>query len=206
MEPQELEIINGALNLFRCYGLKGVTMDDVAKELGISKKTIYKYFENKADLIHKIILHVNSTIEKELLRIHSETCNPIDELIAIEQVVYNIVKRNNPSLNEQLKQLYPASYEYLTENRHHVVHSIISKNIEKGQKDGWYRDDACKGIVSFLYCKKVDTNPNEETNVFGSYEMSHIMSQAMTYHVRGIATKKGLDYLEEKLMDTKAII
>ena len=206
MESQELEILNGALGLFRCYGLKRVTMDDVAKELGISKKTIYKYFENKADLIHKIVQHVNSTIESRLIGIHLKSTNPIDELIEIDNVVYEIVKRHNPSLSQQLKKFYPASYEYLYEHRNNVIHKIIAQNIEIGQRDGWYRMDACKEVIGLLYCKKVETIPEEEKKVFGNYDMNHIMGQALKYHVRGIATEKGLEYLEEKLMDTKAII
>lgn len=203
MEEQERDIINGALVMFNKFGLRSVTMDDVAKELGISKKTIYKYFENKADLIQKAVQTVHDTIEATLLEIHKRSTNPIDELMEIDSVVCEIMKKHNPSLRYQLQKYYPRTYNYLYEGRHKLIHKMIRENIEIGQKGGWYREDASKEVISFLYCAKVDTIPEEEEEIFASFDMPFIMNQALVYHIRGIASAKGLAYLEEKFKDNK---
>lgn len=203
MEEQERDIINGALGMFNKFGLRSVTMDDVARELGISKKTIYKYFENKADLIQKAVQTVHDSIQATLMEIHGNSTNPIDELIEIDSVVCKIMKGHNPSLRYQLQKYYPKTYSYLYEGRHSLIHKMIKENIEMGQKGGWYREDASKEVISFLYCAKVDTIPDEEQEVFASFDMPFIMNQALMYHIRGIASAKGLTYLEEKLKDIK---
>ncbi len=199
MEQQEKDIIEGALAMFNKFGLRSVTMDDVARELGISKKTIYKYFENKADLIHKAVRTVYDAIHETMQEIHESATNPIDELIQIDEVVCMIMKRHNPSLQFQLQKYYPRTYNFLYEGRHKLIHKMISENIALGQKGGWYRADASREIISFLYCAKVETIPEEEEELFASFEMPFIMKQALIYHIRGLATEKGLKYLEEKL-------
>ncbi len=203
MEEQEKDIIHGALGMFNKFGLRSVTMDDVARELGISKKTIYKYFENKADLIQKSVQTVHDAIEETLMAIHNKSTNPIDELVEIDSVVCEIMKRHNPSLRYQLQKYYPRTYNYLYEGRHKLIHKMIRENIEMGQKGGWYREDASKEVISFLYCAKVETIPEEEEEIFASFEMPFIMNQALIYHIRGLATAKGLEYLETKLKDIK---
>lgn len=203
MEEQEKDIIEGALAMFNKFGLRSVTMDDVARELGISKKTIYKYFENKADLIHKAVQTVHEAIQATMADIQANVSNPIDELIEIDHVVCQVMKKHNPGLSFQLQKYYPRTYNFVHEGRHRLIHNMIANNIEKGQKGGWYREDASKDIISFLYCAKVETIPEEEEELFEHYEMPFIMKQALVYHIRGLATKKGLDYLEEKLKDIK---
>lgn len=203
MEEQEQDIINCALGMFSKFGLRSVTMDDVARELGISKKTIYKFFENKADLIQKAVQTVHDAIQQTLEEIHQRSTNPIDELIEIDSVVCEIMKRHNPSLRYQLQKYYPRTYNYMYEGRHRLIHKMIRENIEMGQKGGWYRKDASKEVISFLYCAKVETIPEEEEEIFANFEMPFIMNQALLYHIRGVASPKGLTYLEEKLKDTK---
>ncbi len=203
MEEQERDIINGALGMFYKFGLRSVTMDDVARELGISKKTIYKYFENKADLIQRSVQTVHEAISSTLEEIHKRTTNPIDELMEIDSVVCEIMKQHNPSLRYQLQKYYPRVYNLIYEGRQALFNKMIKENIEMGQKGGWYREDASKEVISFLYCAKVDTIPEEEEETFANFDMPFIMNQALMYHIRGVASSKGLAYLEEKLKDNK---
>lgn len=203
MEDQEKDIIEGALAMFSKYGLRSVTMDDVARELAISKKTIYKYFENKADLVHKSLWTVQDVIRQTLEDIHENSTNPIDELIEIDQVVCDIMKQRNPGLRFQLQKYYPQTYNAMYEGRHKMIHKMISENIELGQRDGWYRTEASKEIISFLYCAKVETIPEEEGELLEQYNMSEVARQALIYHIRGLATARGLEHLEKRLQDIK---
>src|SRR5690606_9286010 len=104
MSGQEQEIILGSLDLFLKYGIRSVTMDDVSSEMGISKKTVYKFFENKADLVHKCVMQVYSTIQASMEAIHSASSNAIDELFEIDKVVKGIMEMHNPGIQFQLKK------------------------------------------------------------------------------------------------------
>lgn len=197
MEKQEQDIIDGALDLFNRYGIRSVTMDDVAGELGISKKTIYKYFENKADVVHRCMLTIFNSVQDSLVQVHRETENPIDELIAISQVMIHILESNNPSLRFQLEKYYPQTFNALYQGRLSLITDVIRENIKKGKKAGYYRKDAETEIIAHLYCNKLKSLPEQE--IIKKFGVKSMMKQGMIYHIRGLSTEKGLKYLEEKL-------
>lgn len=203
MEEQDQEIIAGALGMFQKFGLRSVTMDDVARELGISKKTIYKYFENKADLVHQCVKSILEMVMSHISEIHSQTQNPIDELFQIDDVVGAIMANHNPGMKFQLAKYYPESFRYVEDGRSKLVSKMIFENIENGQKRGYYRTDFEPEIITFLYCHKIETVPEEENRLLSKHDMRKIMQESLVYHIRGIATTKGLTYLEEKLKAIK---
>lgn len=203
METQEEEIIFGALNLFGKYGIRSVTMDDVAREMSISKKTIYRHFENKADLVHKCVMTVYNAIKDSLEVIHKETNNPIDELFAIDKVVREILERHNPGHRFQLKKYYPKTFKAMYDGRKALINRMIAENIENGKKSGFYRGDFNTDLITHLYCSKVETMPDEEEDLANKYNMHELMHQALIYHIRAIASSKGLEYLDEKLKTEK---
>ncbi|MDZ7845508.1 MAG: TetR/AcrR family transcriptional regulator [Owenweeksia sp.] len=200
MENQEQEIVAAAFAMFNKYGVRSVTMDDVARELSISKKTLYKYFENKADLVHKCIRSVYDQVEDALLAVHEQADNAIDELFEIDEVVGRIMENHNPGMRYQLQKYYPQTYNYMYEGRHDLIHKMISENLERGKRDGWFRQDVETDIITFLYCSKVETMPEEDEEMMARHPIKRIAGQSLEYHIRGVATKKGLAYLEEKLM------
>jgi len=201
MENVEKEIMECALGMFNKYGIRSVTMDDVARELGMSKKTIYKYFENKASLVHRSIRARFEEIQQTLLEVHERNSNAIDELIEVDEVVGGIMRNQNPSLRFQLQKYYPETFREVFEGRHELLSSMVSENIERGKSDGLYRKEACTEVISFLYCAKMTTIPEEEMELFETKSMPYVMHQALEYHIRGLATEKGLKYLEKKLKD-----
>lgn len=201
MEKIEKDIVECALGMFSKYGIRSVTMDDVAREMGMSKKTLYKYFENKADLVHKSIKARFEEIQSTLLEIHLRTTNAIDELIEVDEVVGKVMRNQNPSLRFQLQKYYPETYREVFEGRHEMLNAMVQENIESGKRDGLYRKEASTEVVSFLYCAKMETMPEEEVQLFENHSMPFVMHQALVYHIRGLATEKGLQYLEEKLKD-----
>ena len=203
METQEQEIILRTLDLFMRYGIRSITMDDVAREMGISKKTIYRYFDNKADLVHKCVTLVHDTIKSRMEEIHQSAKNAIDELFDIDRVVREILENHNPGVRFQLRKYYPKTYNEVFHGRKQLILKMISENIESGKQNGLYREDVVTDIVAHLYCSKVETLPDEEEQLVNKYNMKPIMRQGLVYHIRGIASPKGLEYLEQKLKSEK---
>ena len=139
METQEQEIILRTLDLFMRYGIRSITMDDVAREMGISKKTIYRYFDNKADLVHKCVTLVHDTIKSRMEEIHRSAKNAIDELFDIDRVVREIMENHNPGVRFQLRKYYPKTHNEVFYGRKKLILKMIAENIENGKRDGLYR-------------------------------------------------------------------
>lgn len=199
METQEQDIILRTLDLFMRYGVRSITMDDVAREMGISKKTIYRYFDTKADLVQKCVMTVHSTIHQRMEEIHQSAQNAIDELFDIDRIVREIMENHNPGIRFQLKKYYPKVYHMVFEGRKRLITKMIRENIENGKEQGLYREDVISDIVTHLYCTKVDTMPDEDEELISKYDIKRMMRQALVYHIRGIASPKGLEHLEHKL-------
>lgn len=199
METQEKEIIEGSLAMFNKYGIRSVTMDDVAHELGISKKTIYKFFENKADLIQKCIGRLSASVSNSFEEAMADADNAIEELFAINRIVRRILENHNPGLRFQLKKYYPEVATQLYEGRQNLLSKMIKDNIKKGQEAGLYRKDLEADIVTYLFCCKVKSMPDEEDLIAGKYSVPYVLRHSLEYHIRGMATPKGLQYLEDIL-------
>ena len=197
----------GSLGMFSKYGIRSVTMDDVARELGISKKTIYKYFENKADLIDRCVGVIHGRIKDSIEEVHAKSENPIDELFEINDIVKHILEKHNPALRFQLEKYYPQAARKLYEDRKVMINRIIKENMERGMEQGWYRSDIEADIITRLYCSKLETAEDleAESELLARYGMEKLMCTGVVYHLRGIVTDKGLEYLENKIGNIETI-
>jgi AcrR family transcriptional regulator len=183
--------------LFIKYGIKNLTMDDVAKELGMSKKTIYHFVENKAQLVQ---LTIQSYLEKErrqLEAILKPSKNSVDEMIQMISYFFNQVREFNPSALNDLQKYYPESWNIYNEYRFHFMLTRIAENLEKGIKQGVYRNDLNADIISKIYIAGVDILINQNFFPAKKYVFIDTYKEYLNYHLRGIVSAKGLKYLEE---------
>lgn len=199
MEDQKKEIVETALGMYERYGIRSVTMDDVAAEMSVSKKTLYKYFDNKADLVHHCGQMLFEKIHSSLMEVHKNADSAIDELFAVDEVIWRMMEKHNPGMRFQIQKYYPKTFNHLFEGRHEMIQKLISQNIERGKRDGCFREDADTEVISYLYCSKVESMPEEESELLNHHSMRYISRQALIYHIRGLATPQGLAKLEEKL-------
>ena len=199
MENQKKEIVETALGMYERYGIRSVTMDDVAAEMSISKKTLYKYFDNKADLVHHCGEILFQKIHGSLMEVVKSAESAIDELFAVDKVLWRMMEKHNPSMRFQIQKYYPKTFNHLFEGRHEMIQQLVSQNIERGKKDGCFREDADTEVISYLYCSKVESMPEEESELLNRHSTRYVSRQALIYHIRGLATPQGLAKLEEKL-------
>lgn len=193
------KILEKSGKMFLTLGFKSVTMDDIAKELGISKKTLYKYFSNKADLVSATTGSVQQAIDDTILYIKDQNYNAIEEEFAVKAIFKEMFKNAKTSPMYQLKKYYPETYNDLIEKEVCMFRDCNTDNIEKGISQGLYRKEInIELIVNFYF-----------TLIFGvfesdlySHEMSEVMKieyEVLEYHIRAIATEKGLKELEKQL-------
>ena len=189
--------------MFLDLGFKSVTMDDLAKELAISKKTIYSFFENKSHLVECSTLHLCSTINSSINQLATKELHPIDELFEVRQIVRRFLKNEKSSPQYQLQKYFPTLFKRLKEEQLMMMRDFIMSNIRRGVELGVYRDDMNPEMIFRLYFFTYFSlrNPHEfPEKLFSTQELifHHII-----YHVRGIATSKGSEYLETYLINNQ---
>lgn len=176
-------------------------MDDVAREMGISKKTIYQYVTDKEDLVAKFIENEMELRQKEICNCFKVGFNPIEELFEISLYMNKLMQEQNPATEYDLKKYYPTQYQKLVKARREGIYNYILANLKKGKKEGLYRDDLKEEIIAKLYLSRAESIHLNDLYSVEEFTSNRIYSELLKYHVRGIATEKGINALEKKLSD-----
>ncbi|MDP4265892.1 MAG: TetR/AcrR family transcriptional regulator [Bacteroidota bacterium] len=200
MEEKLKSIIKQVLALYLKYGIKSVTMDDVARELGISKKTLYQYVDDKDDLVEKTLNFFNDNDNHEFCKI-DDNQNAIDTLLFVSEHVAKKLSEINPSIVYDLRKYYPALWKNFNETKRDHIFSHIKKNIETGIRQGLYRDDFNIDLIGRFYVFRMEMAYHFEYFKTKEYSFEEIFRTMFIYHIRGIANQKGIDYLEKKIRE-----
>ena len=193
------KIVNGALELYMRMGVKSVNMDEVATNLGISKKTLYVYFDNKQDLVNHCFQKHYDLVSEMINTSAAQFENAIDELFAIDESCSIIMKQINPYLLGELKRYYPNTWALIEQLKQKVLFNIMKKNLNKGIKQEIYRKEIDVDVIAMLMINRIDTLINEEVFPLTQYDFRKLLTEIRIYHLRGIATIKGINYLEQKI-------
>lgn len=190
------KIISKAKEMFLKLGFKSITMDDIACEMCISKKTIYKYFSNKDVLIEESIQAVHKEVQTTLNKISEKNYNAIEENFEIKRMFREMFKSAESSPIYQLKKHYPEIYENVLSIQIGVCEECFRKNISKGIKEGLYRKNLdVENYVKFYYTLIFNINENTVLEK-DSHELE---LKALEYHIRAMATLAGIIELEKNL-------
>lgn len=173
-------------------------MDDLARELGMSKKTIYRFVEDKRDLVKQTMEFYLANERKQLEDIISPSKNSIDEMVGMIQYFMNQVQEFNPAALNDLQKYYPETWDTYNQYRFHFMLDKISDNLKNGIKQGVYRKDLDAEIVSRFYIGGIDILINQ--NLFPTKKYAYIDSytEYLKYHFRGIVSPKGMKMLEQQ--------
>lgn len=145
------KIFEKARSLFFSIGIRNTTMDDLAKELGISKKTLYKEFDNKADLVRFCVEYELKNNEKSFQEFADRTDNAIEELVLSASDIHAELQQFHPSIIQDLIKFYPESWSLIEHHRDVFAKNNIENNLKKGIKQGVYRKDINIEVVALLH-------------------------------------------------------
>ena len=189
------KIIHKSAELFLTLGFKSVTMDDIANEMGISKKTIYVHFENKTKLVEATTLSLFEIISEGIDKITALKKNPIEEIYEIKLLVMEHLKNEKSSPQYQLQKYYPKLYSTLKQKQFDVMQSCVVENLNRGLELGLYRESISVEFVSRIYFSSMVTIKDQDIFPLKIFSMNMLMDNYLEYHLRGICTPKGLDTL-----------
>ncbi|MCH4553954.1 MULTISPECIES: TetR/AcrR family transcriptional regulator [Aestuariibaculum] len=198
------DILKTAAELFLNYGFKSVTMDELANALGMSKKTLYQYFENKNDLVEATTLYMYHTIQTGINEIILQDKSPIEELYEIKRFVMKHLKDEKSSPQFQLQKYYPKIYADLMKKQSCVMGECVISNLDRGVQMGLYRDTINKEFISKIYFNSMMSLKDKELFPLNNFSMHTLMNNYLEYHLRGICTPKGLEHLTEYLNNNQS--
>lgn len=191
------QIIEKATEMYLTLGFKSVTMDDIANEMGISKKTIYQHFENKNDLVEAVTMQMFETISCGIDQICQPDKNAIEELFEIKDFVLHKLKDEKASPIFQLQKYFPKIYKNLHGKEYCKMQECVVTNLKKGISTGLYRPNLDIEFICRIYYSCV--HALKDKNVFSeeNYNFRMLEELYLDYHIRAISTEKGLQVLEK---------
>jgi AcrR family transcriptional regulator len=187
-------IIKSALNLFWRYGIKSVTMDDIARDLGISKRTIYQHYSDKEAILALVINEELNSQKCELEKLDERAENPIEQLIYSSVQMREAMANMNPTFLYDLKKYYPAAWELFQTYKHEYIIKSLRDNLIKGIELGLYRPEIDVDVLSVLRVEQVVMGFDPTIYPPKKFNLVHIQMQFLLHFLRGVLSEKGFEY------------
>ncbi|WP_179351179.1 TetR/AcrR family transcriptional regulator [Winogradskyella vidalii] len=191
------KIVQKSVDLFLKFGFKSVTMDDIANEMGISKKTIYQHFQNKTKLVEATALTILDNISCGIDEICTLDKNPIEEIYEIKRFVMHNLKDEKSSPQYQLQKYYPKIYASLKSKQFVKMLGCVTENLERGVAQKLYRDSIDINFVARLYFNGIISLKDQDIFPRENFSTPMLMNNYLEYHLRGICSPKGLETLTQ---------
>jgi len=177
--------------LYRRYGVKSVTMDEIAAQMGVSKKTIYQCFSDKNELVDAVfteMLENNKTCCQDSRR---KAVNAIDEMYLGMEALQEMLDNMNPSILHDIERGHPQTFKRFIEYKYHFLFELMKKNVERGIKEGLYRPEINAELISKVRLETTVLAFNEEIFPKNQYSLLYIQQEMMQYFLYAMATPKG---------------
>ena len=188
-------LLNKSRELFMRNGVKSLTMDEIAKEMGMSKKTIYQFVENKSELIKLTMKDFLDEERTQMEAILKSPGNSIDEMISMVEYFLQVVREFKATTLHDIQKYYPETWNMYNEYRFNFMLNLIQENLKKGVKEGYYRADLDTDIIARIYVLAIEILLNQDLFPTKQYTFLSIYREFLNYHLRGIVSPKGLAYL-----------
>jgi AcrR family transcriptional regulator len=190
-------ILTRAMELFQRFGLRAVNMDDVSRELAMSKKTLYTFFSNKSDLVDQAAKYLFAVKSKQFIEQASIFENAIDELFEVQRIQQEVLKNYGTRLLFPLKKYHPETYDWVMHARRTMMIQATTKNLERGIQQKLFREDlqiAQVALIRYNTMVGIMEDPDMGDDPGPRGELLHY---SLLLHIRSIATAQGLAYLQE---------
>jgi TetR/AcrR family transcriptional regulator, cholesterol catabolism regulator len=197
MEEKVRHIIEQVRKLYQRYGIKSVTMDDVARHLNISKKTLYEFFTDKEDLVKQVMFLNHESQEKYFSEIEKRELNAVEEVMHVYKLIHGIYSNYNPSMEYDIRKYYPALYVKIREMRRKRMLESAYRNLNKGKKEGLYRKDLNSRIIAKLHVIRIENMFDSDLITLEEITSFKVYHELFVYHIYGILSAEGRKFFEE---------
>jgi AcrR family transcriptional regulator len=203
MDNTLIDVLERVRELFFKYGVRSISMEDICRDIGISKKKLYQLFSSKNELVEKLLLLERENFEIIFDTYNFEGVNAIDILLTVSKEVGDRFRDVSPSMTFDLKKYYPDIYHNHIEERIDFIFKKIQINLEKGINQGVYRDDLSVELISRLYIRRLIDLHNPEFFPADKFSFQTIFEAMFDNFIRGIGNPKGIEYYEKQKKKVK---
>ena len=192
--------------LFRKYGIKSVTMDEIAVRLGVSKKTIYQSFTDKDELVDEVI--------GELL-IYNQTCcnrdrasatDAIHEVFLAMEMIQQMFQNMNPVILHDIERNHPVTFQKFLQHKYKFLFQILKENIERGKKEELYRADVNTEVIAKIRLETMMLPFNQEIFPKNKYNLVDLERQLIEHYLFGVSTMKGYKLILKYQQQRKKVL
>lgn len=205
MEAKE-KILKAAEELFIRFGIRSVTMDDVARDASMSKKTLYQYFDNKDTLVSEVAINHLETESREFEEITKQSKDAIDDMLLVSQCLRKHVFRMNPSLLFDMQKYHSKAWDEYLKFKHTTIRGHIKKNIKQGIEEGYFRSEIDAEILSRLRVEQVQLAFNPKIFPTDKFDFTNTQIQILNHFIHGLLTDKGRmkydEYTQQEITNT----
>lgn len=181
--------------LFLVYGPRGCSMDDIAKNLRISKKTLYEHFKNKDELVQKSLIHIQGNLRKYFEK-NTSNYNPIEKILFAKNIFIKSISKSNPLLVRDIQKYHPNVYHNINLNYERQWTNLISESLIKGIKEGLFRNDINVDIETYIFVNQMVFLKKTLAKDSIEYPKTIILDSIIHNFIRAMATDKGIKILE----------
>lgn len=183
--------------MFIRYGFKRVTMDDIAREMGMSKKTIYQFFKDKNEMVCAATEEHLQKEEIQMEQLEKESENVIDFLVKITRMIRGHLAKVNPCAIMELQKYYPEGWTIFVHYKKKVFLQSVVRTLKKGQQEGYFRADLDPEVIAILRIEQVQMCFDDRIFPRNQFDMADVQLQVFRHFIEGIMTPKGRDLLNE---------
>lgn len=191
------KILLEADSLFVRFGVKSVTMDDIARELGISKKTIYQYFQDKRELVKICTIKQCAQRDENFEKIQGMAENAIEELVLISKAIRENILDLNPLLLMEIKKYYSESWKIFLEFKEDNFYKSLVKTIERGKAEGYFREEIDAEVLAIMRMQQMQDIFEATVYPKTKFDYKEVQIQLMNHFMHGLLTRKGKDMLDK---------
>lgn len=196
---KKAEILNRVAQIILRFGIKSVTMDDLARELAVSKKTLYAHFGDKRKMIQMLVAE-QVALDKSCCEIkRHEAKNAIDEMFQVTSFVTERLKTANVTFFYDLRTSYPKAFKTMEDYKWDYIQQTIIDNLNRGKSEGIYRMEMDSAVVAKVYLLSVDMVFGGQAFLDAQKTPYELFIEIFHLHMRGIVNEKGLELLIEHL-------
>ncbi len=191
MEIKE-RILNKATEMCFRYGIRSVTMDDIAKELGISKKTIYQNFEDKDEIIFQVMQSEMEKDKCEWADLGKISKNILDKMRNTLNMMRKTMEGMNPAIIFDIKRYHPRAWSLFQSHKNQFMFEMVTNDIQKGIQEGIFREDLNVELLAKYRLAQVELGFDHEVFPNNKFSIVEVQTTLMDHFIRGILTEKGL--------------
>lgn len=188
---QQERIIDCARSLFFKYGIKSVTMDQIAAETGMSKKTLYESFEDKDAIVNSLSVTECKCHLEEMGNFKKNASNAIEEIFLCMSYMSKSFSRINPILFYEMQKLYPKAWKEFRHFKEQIVHDFIVENFKQGVKEGLYREELKIKVLARLRLAEMELAFSTDTFPTDKFDPREVQVILLDHFMHGISTLKG---------------